>query len=103
MTHEVAIEVDGDVHALDVREDEYVLDAALEAGLDLPYSCREGNCTTCTGELLAGAVDQTDGQALEPEDREEGYVLLCSATPQVACRIRAGEGVQAELLGLDLL
>jgi ferredoxin len=102
VSHDVRIEFEGETHELTVDEDEYILDAGLEAGLDLPFSCREGNCTTCTGELLEGEVDQSDGMALEKEDREEGYVLLCSAYPQDDCQVKAGGEVQEEMLGLDL-
>lgn len=102
MSHDVRIEFEGETHELTVDEDEYILDAGLEAGLDLPFSCREGNCTTCTGELLEGEVDQSDGMALEKEDREEGYVLLCSAYPQADCQVKAGDEVQEEMLGLDM-
>ena len=102
MSHTVTIEFDDDTYELDVNEGEYVLDAGLEAGLDLPYSCREGNCTTCTGKLLEGKVDQSDGMALDKGDREDGYVLLCSANPRSECHIRAGNDIQEELLGLDL-
>lgn len=91
-----------EIRTVEVDEDQYVLDAALEAGIDLPYSCRSGNCTTCVGELLDGAVDQSEGSALEPGQEEDGYVLLCSAYPREDCRVRAGEGLQEEMLGLDL-
>lgn len=56
-THNVILEFEGEVHDLDVGKDEYILDAGLKAGLGLPYSCRDGNCTTCTGDLLDGEVD----------------------------------------------
>ncbi|WP_256684815.1 2Fe-2S iron-sulfur cluster-binding protein [Halococcus qingdaonensis] len=102
MSHRVTIEFGDETHELDVNENEYVLDAGLDDGLDLPCSCREGNCTTCTGELLTGEIDQSDGMALDKEDREAGYVLLCSAKPRSDCRVRAGNEVQEELLGLDL-
>ena len=103
-THEVTIEDEGagETMTVEVAEDEYVLDAALEAGVDLPFSCRAGNCTTCVGELLSGAVDQSEGSALEPDQEGDGYVLLCSAYPEDDCRVRAGEGLQEEMLGLDL-
>lgn len=100
--YDVTVEVDDETHELTVGADEYILDAGLDAGLDLPFSCREGNCTTCTGELLEGAVDQSEGMALDAEDREAGYVLLCSAYPRTDCRVKGGEEVQEELLGLDL-
>lgn len=103
-THEITIDVEGDeeTRTVEVAEDEYVLDEALEAGVDLPYSCRSGNCTTCVGELLSGEVDQSEGTALEPGQEEDGYALLCSSYPRDDCRVRAGEGLQEELLGLDL-
>jgi ferredoxin len=102
VSHEVTIEFEGETHELDVSEDEYILDAGLDAGLDMPFSCRAGNCTTCTGELLDGEVNQSEGTALDKEDREEGYVLLCSAYPRDECHVRAGDEVQEEMLGLDI-
>lgn len=101
-THTVSIEFEGETRDIDVADDEYILDAGLEMGLDLPYSCRSGNCTTCTGELLEGEVDQSEGTALDRDERTDGYVLLCSAYPRDECRVRAGDEIQSELLGLDL-
>lgn len=102
-SHTVTLEFEGETYDLAVDEDEYILDRGLESGLDLPFSCRNGNCTTCTGELLDGKVDQSDGMALDREDREDGYVLLCSAYPRTGCHVRVGEEIQGELLGLDFL
>lgn len=103
-THEITIERadEGETRTVEADAGEYVLEAALEAGIELPYSCRSGNCTTCVGELLVGDVDQSEGTALDADQREDGYVLLCSAYPRGDCRVRAGEGLQEELLGLDL-
>lgn len=102
-THTITFEFEGETHDLAVDEDESILDAGLDNGLDLPFSCRNGNCTTCTGKLLDGEVDQSDGMALDKDDREDGYVLLCSAYPHADCHVRAGEEIQGELLGLDFL
>lgn len=102
MSHTITIEFEGETHELDVSEDEYILDAGLDAGLDLPFSCREGNCTTCTGELLDGEINQSEGMALDKEDKQDGYVLLCSAYPRADCHVRAGDEVQEELLDLDV-
>jgi len=100
MSYEVTIEVDGEETVVDVAPKEYVLDASEDAGLDLPYSCRAGQCTSCAARMEAGAVDR-DGVALDHSQREDGYVLICSATPEDDCHFVAGEEIQEELLGID--
>lgn len=102
MSHTVVIEFEDETYELEVDEDEYILDAGLNSGLNLPFSCREGNCTTCTGELLDGEVDQSEGTALDKKDRKDGYVLLCSAYPQDKCHVQAGGKVQEDMLGIDI-
>jgi ferredoxin len=70
-----------------VRDDRYLLDAANEAGLDLPYMCLQGWCTTCAGCVLEGRVDQSEARRLYPQDEAAGFVLLCSAFPRSDLRI----------------
>ena len=72
----------GTVHTIEVAEDKTVLDAASEAGLDLPVSCGSGVCTTCAALLTEGSVDQTDGMGVSPELQADGYALLCVAYPK---------------------
>ncbi len=67
-----------------MADGETVLDAALRAGLDLPYSCRGGMCSTCRARIIEGAVSMDVNYGLEPWETDAGYVLTCQSRPTTA-------------------
>jgi ring-1,2-phenylacetyl-CoA epoxidase subunit PaaE len=74
--------VDGRRTDVPVTEEESVLDAALRAGLDLPYACKGGMCSTCRARVLEGAVTMEVNYSLEPRELEAGFVLTCQSHPR---------------------
>lgn len=77
---EVAILMDGRRRTFTMRmNDEVVLDAAARAGLELPFSCRAGVCSTCRTKVVQGKVEMAQNYALEEWEVEQGYVLACQS------------------------
>jgi len=82
-TYKVEITHQGNTQTIEVPEDKTILQAADEAGLDLPTSCGAGVCTTCAAKITnGGKVDQSEGMGVSPELQAEGYALLCVAYPR---------------------
>lgn len=98
--HEIELHHQDGSISLTVDEDEYILDAAEEAGLELPYSCREGQCTSCVGKVLDGDIDHSEGTALDPMQRDDGFALLCITYPRSDCTIETE--AQDDMFGGDL-
>lgn len=71
----------GKTDRLRVSEGQTVLDAALQAGIDLPYSCKAGVCATCTARCVSGEVKMSVNEVLTTSDLEQGLVLTCVAYP----------------------
>jgi CDP-4-dehydro-6-deoxyglucose reductase len=96
MPFQITIEPSG--HVCHAESDQSILQAALDAGLTLPYGCRNGACGACKGRVLRGSVDHGEAQAtaLTAAERAAGLALFCCATPQsdiaVECHEVAAEG-----------
>jgi ring-1,2-phenylacetyl-CoA epoxidase subunit PaaE len=82
----LTVMLDGKVHEVAAGPQQFLLDAALEAGLDLPYSCKGGVCCTCRCKVLQGQVRMARNFTLQADEMAKGFVLSCQAralTPTV--------------------
>jgi len=79
----VTVKLDGIAFDFDLPYDgDTVLEAALQQGADLPFSCKGGVCSTCKAKLLEGKVDMDTNYALEQEEVDAGYILTCQSHPR---------------------
>jgi ring-1,2-phenylacetyl-CoA epoxidase subunit PaaE len=78
----IGIVIDGVRREVDFHPGQHsILEAGRAAGIDLPFSCKGGMCSTCRGKLLEGQVRMAKNYALEPREVAAGYVLTCQSYP----------------------
>lgn len=87
-TYKVTIQHEGIEKVLNVRSDCSVLDAALDAGIELPHDCKLGVCLTCPSRIVSGIVDQTGG-TLDDSVMDQGYALTCITYPRSDCVVKS--------------
>jgi 3-ketosteroid 9alpha-monooxygenase subunit B len=78
------VHLDGQVHRLPWAANTRLLDVLISAGLNPPYSCRQGTCGACACRVVEGEVELVHNEILEDEDFAEGYTLACQAIPRTA-------------------
>ena len=77
----ITLIIDGENMNFSMDKDNNILDEALANGLDVPYSCQGGVCTTCMGKLEKGKVLMDDDQMLSDEEINDGLILTCISKP----------------------
>ncbi len=82
--HVASLIVDGKRRDIPVAEGEAILDAALRAGMDLPFACKGGMCSTCRAKVVEGSVEMDVNYSLEPWELQAGFVLTCQSHPTTA-------------------
>lgn len=86
-TERVQVTRAGTEHGLRVEPGQTVLESALAAGIDMPFSCAMGGCGACKVRLVEGNVEMEEPNCLSRREREAGYVLTCIGRPLGSCRV----------------
>ncbi len=103
ITYKVEMSHRGKIYAVEVPENQTILNAAQQANIDLPFSCSAGVCTTCAALITEGSVEQSEGMGLSPDLQAEGYALLCVSYPRSDIKLESDkeENVYDRQFGQD--
>ena len=81
MNYKITVITPDDTHELECADDQYILDAIDDAGIDIAYSCRAGACSSCAGKIISGTIDQEEQSFLDDDQIDSGFALLCVTYP----------------------
>lgn len=77
----IKINLSSEIHEIEIPSNTSIMQAALDAGIDVPYSCQEGYCGICKAMLRSGKVKMDINDVLSKSEVEQGYILTCQAIP----------------------
>jgi ring-1,2-phenylacetyl-CoA epoxidase subunit PaaE len=80
-TYSVTVVLDGSEHQVEVDANTTILEAVINDGIDPPYACQMGVCTTCRAKLHQGKVEMEEDEGLSDSEISEGYILTCQSHP----------------------
>ena len=87
----ITLELNGEQHQFQCRDNQTVLSAAEDAGISVPSSCCAGVCTTCAALIKQGDVHQPDAMGVKDDLRKDGFALLCVSFPRADLMVVAGQ------------
>ncbi len=80
----VTVVIDEEEHQIELGDQETIMEGAERIGIDPPYSCQSGVCTTCKAKVVSGEVEMENNFGLGEDEIKEGYALTCIGRPKVA-------------------